>query len=65
MHDRAKGPALGSPPRKGGKEHAMPCHHHLENYLKDYLDAAGIAGDREGAVFRTAVGWTAVLRNDR
>jgi site-specific recombinase XerD len=50
---------------KGGKEHAMPCHHHLENYLQDYLDAAGIAGDREGAVFRTAVGRKGVLTQRR
>ena len=25
---------------KGGKEHAMPCHHHLETYLQDYIEAA-------------------------
>jgi site-specific recombinase XerD len=50
---------------KGGKEHAMPCHHHLENYLQDYLDGTGIAGDREGAVFRTVVGRTDVLTERR
>jgi site-specific recombinase XerD len=27
---------------KGGKEHAMPCHHHLETYLQDYIKAAKI-----------------------
>jgi len=31
---------------KGGKEHAMPCHHHLETYLQDYIEAAKIADDR-------------------
>jgi len=50
---------------KGGKEHAMPCHHHLENYLQDYLDAAGIARDHDGAVFPTAVGRTGVLTERR
>ncbi len=39
---------------KGGKEHAMPCHHHLETYLQDYIEAAGLAGGREGPLFRTA-----------
>src|SRR5471032_3300903 len=27
---------------KGGKEHAMPCHHNLEIYLHAYLDGAGL-----------------------
>lgn len=43
----------------------MPCHHHLESYLQDYIDAAGIANDREGAVFRTVVGRTGVLTERR
>jgi site-specific recombinase XerD len=46
---------------KGGKEHAMPCHHHLETYLQDYIEAAGLADDREGALFRTTVRRTGVL----
>lgn len=29
---------------KGGKVHEMPCHHTLEGYLGDYMEAAGIAG---------------------
>jgi integrase/recombinase XerC len=41
---------------KGGKEHAMPCHHHLKSYPQDYLDVAGITRDQDGAVFRTIVG---------
>src|SRR6185437_13319831 len=28
---------------KGGKEHAMPAHHTLEEYLDAYVSAAGIA----------------------
>jgi integrase/recombinase XerD len=39
---------------KGGKQHEMPAHHTLEEYLDAYIDAAGIAGDREGPLFRTA-----------
>ena len=38
---------------KGGKEHAAPCHHKLKAMLDAYLAAAGIAGDGEGALFRT------------
>ncbi|MFM9428201.1 site-specific recombinase XerC [Variovorax sp. GrIS 2.14] len=29
---------------KGGKEHEMPCHHNLDEYLHAYLDAAGRFG---------------------
>ncbi len=39
---------------KGGKEHEVPCHHNLEFYLDQYIAAAGIAGDPDGALFRTA-----------
>src|ERR1700745_3472129 len=39
---------------KGGKEHAMPCHHALAEALRVYIDAAGIAEDRKGWLFRTA-----------
>ena len=38
---------------KGGKAHAMPCHHHLETYLTAYLDGAGLAADLKGPLFRT------------
>ena len=30
---------------KGGKRHAMPCHHNLEEYLTAYLDGAGLRDD--------------------
>ena len=33
---------------KGGKQHAMPCHHNLETYLHEYIDGAGLAADPEG-----------------
>ena len=39
---------------KGGKEHEVPCHHNLEQYLDEYIAAAGIAGDPDGPLFRTA-----------
>jgi site-specific recombinase XerC len=33
---------------KGGKRHAMPCHHNLEEYLTAYLEGAGLRGDPKG-----------------
>ena len=47
--------------QKGGKEHVVPCHHNLELYLDSYLAAAGIAGDLDGPLFRTAAGRTGQL----
>ena len=44
---------------KGGKHHTMPCHHSLAEALHAYINAAGIAEDREdrkGFLFRTASG---------
>src|SRR6516225_2714449 len=38
---------------KGGKRHAMPGHHNLEEYLTAYLDDAGLRGDPKGPLFRT------------
>jgi integrase len=38
---------------KGGKAHAMPCHHSLEEILHAYIDSAGLAGDSKGILFRT------------
>ena len=46
---------------KGGKEHEVPCHHNLELYLDEYIAAAGIAGDPDGPLFRTAAGKTGAL----
>ena len=37
---------------KGGKYLEMPCHHNLELYLKEYLEAAGIEDDKKGPLFR-------------
>ena len=33
---------------KGGKEHTLPCHHELEEYLEVYMEAVGVNG--EGSV---------------
>lgn len=38
---------------KGGKEHEVPCHHSLERILKDYIEAAGVAADPNGPLFRS------------
>ena len=53
------------PHEKGGKEHAMPCHHALAEALRAYIDAAGIAEDRKGWLFRTARGHKADRLSDR
>ena len=39
---------------KGGKEHDVPCHHNLDQYLHEYIAAAGIADDSDGYLFRSA-----------
>jgi len=38
---------------KGGKQHAMPCHHLLEEYLHAYLVETRIGSDPKGPLFRT------------
>jgi integrase/recombinase XerD len=46
---------------KNGKVNEMPCHHKLEEYLDAYIKAAGIADDRKGPLFRSAIGKTGAL----
>lgn len=46
---------------KGGKAHAMPCHHTLEEYLHAYLDGTGIGGEPKGPLFRTVARGTGQL----
>ncbi|NUZ08991.1 tyrosine-type recombinase/integrase [Schlegelella sp. ID0723] len=46
---------------KGGKQHEMPCHHNLDDYLHAYIDGAQLAGDDEGFLFRSSVGRTGTL----
>jgi hypothetical protein len=38
---------------KGGRWHAMPCHHNLEEYLTAYLGGADLRDDRKGPLFCT------------
>lgn len=47
---------------KGGKEHDVPCHHSLEQYLDEYISAAGLADDPDGPMFRTTGRKTGVQR---
>ena len=49
---------------KGGKHHVMPCHHSLAEALRAYIDAAGIAEDRKGWLFRTSRGHAATALSD-
>lgn len=46
---------------KNGKLNEMPCHHNLEAYLDEYIEAAGISQDRKGPLFRSAIGKTGKL----
>lgn len=50
---------------KGGKEHAMPCHHVLAEALHAYIAAAGISEDRKGWLFRTGSGHVSTMLSDR
>ena len=50
---------------KGGKQHAMPCHHALAEALRAYIDAAGIAEDRKGWLFRTSPRHTATVLTEQ
>ncbi|PRX34395.1 site-specific recombinase XerD [Paraburkholderia sp. BL18I3N2] len=46
---------------KGGKAHAMPCHHTLEAYLHDYLEQTGLCDEPKGPLFRTIARGTGQL----
>jgi site-specific recombinase XerD len=46
---------------KGGKAHAMPCHHDLETYIAAYIHGAGLADDPKGPLFRTIGRGTGLL----
>ena len=50
---------------KGSKHHAMPCHHSLAEALHAYINAAGIAEDRKGPLFRTSRGHNGDLLSDQ
>ena len=38
---------------KGGKDHAMPCHHNLEAALLSYIDGSGFENGPKDPLFRT------------
>ncbi len=46
---------------KGGKVNEMGCHHKLEQFIDEYVAAAGIAADKKGPLFRAAIGRTGKL----
>ena len=50
---------------KGGKQHAMPCHHALAEALHAYIAAAEIGDDRKGWLFRTARGHAGTLLSEQ
>ena len=43
---------------KDGKEHEMPCHHNLDDYLHAYIEGAQLTGAK-GWLFRSGKGRTA------
>lgn len=49
---------------KGGKLHQVPLHHKADEYLTDYLAAAGIAGDKKSPLFRSVAGRSGRLTGD-
>ena len=46
---------------KGGKAHAMPCHHTLELYLHAYLELPGLSDEPKSPLFRTIARGTGQL----
>ncbi len=38
---------------KGGKHHEMPCQHNLKDWLREYIEAAGIDDDKDSPLFRS------------
>lgn len=41
---------------KNGKEHEVPVHHKADEYLHAYVEAAGIAGEKNAPLFQTVAG---------
>ncbi|RWY75291.1 hypothetical protein EHI48_19130 [Rhizobium sp. WSM1325] len=39
--------------QKGGKQVELPCHHSLESYLDDYMEAAGLKDTPRAPLFQT------------
>jgi site-specific recombinase XerD len=49
---------------KGGKRHEIPAHHKLEQFIDEYLDAAGIRDAGKTPLFRSAAGKTGRLTDN-
>ncbi|WP_288132418.1 tyrosine-type recombinase/integrase [Accumulibacter sp.] len=49
---------------KGGKQHEMPCHHNLDEYLHVYMDGSALASTPKGPLFRTAIPHTGELTDN-
>jgi site-specific recombinase XerD len=50
---------------RGGKHHTVPCHHEMAAALRSYIDAAGIADDPKGCLFRTSRGHAGTMLSAR
>lgn len=50
---------------KGGKDHEMPVHHKLAEYLDAYLEAAGLEDGKKTPLFQTTRGQSKVLTGKR
>lgn len=46
---------------KGGKDHDMPTHHTLDEYLHAYIENAQLSNDPKGMLFRSTVARTGTL----
>ena len=49
---------------KGGKRHEMPCHHSLDAYLGEYIEAADVADEPKGWLFRSTRARSFTSRTD-
>jgi hypothetical protein len=47
---------------KNGKVNEMPCHHDLEAYLDEYIEAAGIAQDSSSALLAISFSFLLLCR---
>jgi site-specific recombinase XerD len=46
---------------KGGKQHEVPAHHNLDEYIEAYIKVASLQDDPKGLLFRTVAGKTGRL----
>ena len=50
---------------KGGKHHDMPAHHKAEEFVDAYMEAAGLKDQKNAPLFRSAIGKTKQLSEQR